>query len=81
MNGNSHKPVDGKLIAGFNDIAREVFYQAYEIGSNIQSTGYQKLTRRPERKKRKEMQQSEKMLKQPGKPPLRSKVIITEKNI
>lgn len=33
MNGNSHKPVDGKLIAGFNDIAREVFYQAYEIGS------------------------------------------------
>lgn len=32
MNGNSQKPADGKLIAGLNDIARSVFYQAYEIG-------------------------------------------------
>lgn len=33
MNGNSRTPVDNKLIAGLNDIARDVFYQAYQIGS------------------------------------------------
>lgn len=33
INGNSHEAVDTKLMAGFNDIARDVYYQAYKIGS------------------------------------------------
>lgn len=33
MNGNGRKPVDKKIMAGLNDIAREAYLQAYKIGS------------------------------------------------
>lgn len=33
MNGNGQKPVDKKLMAGLNDIARDVYLQSYKIGS------------------------------------------------
>lgn len=38
-NGNSHNPVDSKLTAGLNEVAKEVYIQAYNAGVNNEVKG------------------------------------------